>query len=68
MGSVKFSLYKEGEVLYEDTPLSIGLDLKEHAGSKEYDISMYDYDRIDVKTTGSSATNGQDGHGSMTLS
>lgn len=68
IGGFTFRLFKGSDQIYNDNPLSVGLDWNEHSGSKEYILSSYDYDRIEVRTTGSSTTNAQDGHASMILS
>lgn len=68
IGGFTFRLFKGSDQIYNDNPLSVGLDRNEHSGSKEYILSSYDYDRIEVRTTGSSNTNAQDGHASMILS
>lgn len=68
IGGFTFILFKGSDQIYNDNPLSVGLDWNQHSGSKEYILSSYDYDRIEVRTSGSSITNGQDGHASMILS
>ena len=68
IGGFTFRLFKGSDQIYGDNPLSVGMDGNQHSGSKEYILSSYDYDRIEVRTSGSSANNGHDGHASMVLS